>query len=275
MLNLTIIVAQFVAGIWSGSLALLSDAAHNVTDGAALALAWYAAHQAQRPADREMTYGYHRAGILAALANGVALVVIAAWVIWEAWERFANPPQVEMTALFIGGAVGLVANLLIAFKLRGSDDLNVRGAVLHMVGDAAGSAGVILGGVVMLYTGAYWIDPALSVLICLLIAWTARDVIRQSVRILMEGVPRGVDPTAVRTAIGEVPGVRGVHDLHIWSLTAGKNACSCHVAVDGTLTVSGTADLRQEILHRLEHMGISHATVQFEEPGADCNRCET
>jgi cobalt-zinc-cadmium efflux system protein len=261
-----IILAAEVAGGWlSHSLALLSDAGHVLTDIAAIGLAWYALNQAQRPANARMTFGYHRSGILAALINAVTLWGVAIVILLEAYQRLRQPQPIIGGWLFASAAVGLALNLYLAWGMRDDHQLNVRSAVLHMIGDAAASAAVIVGGAVMALTGWYVIDPLLSAAIALLIAFGAWRIVRQTVNILMEGIPLGIELDRVVQEMLAVDGVRSVHDVHIWSITSGRNALSCHVVMDGDLTIRESQAILRDMEHRLEHLGIGHVTIQTED----------
>lgn len=276
LLTIIILLAEVVGGFLSHSLALLADAGHVVTDMAAIGLSWYALKQGEKPTNGRMTYGYHRAGILAALVNGAALLLITVWILLEAYGRFAHPTPVNSGWMFIGAGVGLAINLYLGLGMRGDEDINVRSAVLHMLGDAAASAAVIVGGAIILLTGWYTVDPLLSVLIALLIAYGAWQIVRQTVVILMEGTPKGVRFEQVIAAIRAVPGVGAVHDVHVWSITSGRNALSCHLVVDGALTVRDSQPILRDIEHQLIHLGIHHVTIQTEDadhPHQDTDLC--
>jgi cobalt-zinc-cadmium efflux system protein len=264
-LTMLILVVEVLGGVFSGSLALLSDAGHVLTDIAALGLSWYAMKQAERPSNQRMTYGYYRAGILAAFINGITLILITLWILWEAYQRFQRPEQVAPTWMLISAGIGLATNLYLGLGMSHHHDINVRSAVLHMMGDAAASAGVMVGGVIIAFTHWYPIDPILSVLIGLLIAFGAWRIVQQTVVILMEGTPRDVDLDRVVGAIRSVPGVNNVHDVHAWTITSGRNALSCHIALNGSQTVTDSQSVIREIEHRLAHLGIGHVTVQMED----------
>lgn len=264
-LTLVILIVEVLGGWISGSLALLSDAGHVLTDIAALGLSWYAMKQAERPSNEKMTYGYYRAGILAAFINGITLIVITLWILFEAYHRFQHPEHVTPTWMFISAAIGLGLNLYLGLGMRHEDDMNVKSAVLHMLGDAAASAGVIVGGIIILFTHWYVVDPILSVLIALLIAVGAWRIVKQTVVILMEGTPNDVDLNKVIDAVRSVPGVQNVHDLHVWTITSGKNALSCHIALNGSTTVTASQSVVREIEHRLAHLNIGHVTIQTED----------
>ncbi|QHT63703.1 cation transporter [Paenibacillus lycopersici] len=264
-LSFIILVVEVAGGLISHSLALLSDAGHVLTDIAAIGLSWYAMKQSLKAPSEAFTFGYHRSGILAAFVNALSLILIAVLILWEAVKRFQAPEEVESTWMFISAGVGLAMNLYLGLGLSKEENINVRSAVLHMMGDAAASAGVIAGGLIIRFTGWYAVDPILSVLIAVLIAFGAVGIVRQTVHILMEGMPKGVSLQKVVGTIESVPGVHGVHDLHVWSITSGKNALSCHVTLDGRITIEESQAILREIEHRLLHLNIGHCTVQMED----------
>ncbi|MCB1021313.1 MAG: cation transporter [Acidobacteria bacterium] len=260
------IVIELVAGIQANSLALLSDAGHNFTDTLALALAWAAFRWQQMPPDESRTFGYHRAGVLAAFVNSLTLVALSVWIFVESYHRFLEPRQVQETIMIVVAGAGLVVNLAVMKALHSASahDINVRSAFVHMLGDALGSVGIIVGGFIIRATGLEWIDPLLSVLIGVLILWTAFDIVRESLNILLEGLPRGLTREDVWTALKSVDGVADVHDLHIWSLSSSEHALSCH-AVIADLPPSASGAILRRMNHMLaDRFGIGHTTVQFE-----------
>ncbi len=265
-----VLAAEIVGGILSNSLALLSDAGHVFLDVFALALSYVALRLAQLPADESHTFGFHRAKVLAALANSLLLFVMVFFIAREAWERWLHPREVNSGLMLGVAVVGLAANLLVAQVLRAHDhdDLNTRSAFWHVLGDALASVGVIAGAVLIAATGWYVVDPILSVLIALLILGGAWRIFRESVHILVEGSPPGIHTREVAAAIGAVPGVRNVHDLHIWSVGPGYTSLSAHVVLDDQ-ALAQTQGIMDAIKQRLEaQFGIEHTTVQFE-----CNHC--
>jgi cobalt-zinc-cadmium efflux system protein len=272
MVTIAILVAELVGGYLSNSLALLSDAGHVFTDIAALGLAWYANVQAEKPATYAKTYGFHRAGILAALANALSLVIIAAVITYEAYQRILRPEPVDSVLMFSVAFVGLAANIFIARQLHSEheeENLNIRSAVLHVVGDAAASAAVLIGGVIILLSGFYLIDPILSVLISVVIIVGGWSIIVDALNIFMEGVPRGLNVEQLVQQLRTHPGVEDVHDLHVWSLAAGVNALSCHILV-ADQSLSDTGDTVNAITDMLrEKYHIRHSTIQLE-----CRNCE-
>jgi cobalt-zinc-cadmium efflux system protein len=260
-------IAEAVGGWLTNSLALLSDAGHMLTDVAAIALSMLAIWFASRPAPAQKTYGYYRIEILAAFVNGVTLVAIAALIIYEAWERVASPPEVdtlEMTAIAVGGlAINLVsAWILVGRHEHGPRSLNEHGAFLHVVGDALGSVGAIAAGVLMWWKGWYVADPIFSVGIALLIVVSSYNLIREAVNVLLEGTPAHINVAAVKEAMLEIDGIVDVHDLHVWSITSGRDALSAHVVCDvGVYGKEKLETVRREVRSKF---GISHLTIQLE-----------
>jgi cobalt-zinc-cadmium efflux system protein len=260
------VVAEVIAGFKANSLALLSDAGHNFTDALALLLAWFGFYFQAKPADEVKTYGYHRAGILAAFVNALTLLGLAGLIFFESYRRFLHPRHVHETTMLVVAAAGLAVNVAIMWGLRRQQkhDLNIRSAFVHMLGDALGSVGIIAGAVAIRYTGWQRIDPVLSALIAALIVWTAWGIVRESLNILLEGLPKGMDFQSVIQAMREVEGVLGVHDLHIWSLGSNFHALSCHVLIEDMPPSESDAILRRLNKMLAERFHIEHTTVQFE-----------
>jgi cobalt-zinc-cadmium efflux system protein len=260
------VLVELVAGLQAHSLALLSDAAHNFTDALAIGLAWVGLRFQTKPADETKTYGYHRASVLSAFVNALTLVALSAWILYESVLRLRTPEQVQETVMMAVAGLGLAINggIMIALRAASKDDLNIRSAFVHMLGDALGSVAIVLGAIAIRYTGWVRVDPLLSIVIALLIIWTAWDIIRESLNILLEGLPRGIRLADVTEAMGGVKGVLGVHDLHIWSLGSNTHALSCHVLIEDVPPSASDCILRS-LNSVLEHkFGISHTTVQFE-----------
>ncbi|MCM2317019.1 MAG: cation diffusion facilitator family transporter [Thermoanaerobaculia bacterium] len=271
-LTSTYLICEVVGGYLTGSLALLADAGHMLTDVAGLGLALLAIRIAARPATPERTYGYHRVEILAALANAVALLGISIFVLFEAWGRFRNPPVVESRGMLLVAVVGLIVNIIGVLILRkgSGENLNVRGAYFEVLSDMLASVGVMLAGCIMWATGWYYADPIVSALIGLLIIPRTWVLLREAVGILLEGTPSDVDLGAVRSALADLPGVVEIHDLHVWTLTSGMNAMSAHVTV-------GDGEDLGELLNAIQdaittRFPIGHVTVQLEHAGA--RNCE-
>ncbi len=281
-LTVGFVVFEAAAGIRSHSLALLSDAGHNFADAFALVLAAIGFYLQMRPADQNKTYGYLRAGVLAAFVNALSLIVLAGFLFFESYQRLLNPQPAAEGTMMIVAAVGLVMNLGIAWGLGGAhghahshggghdhqghshDDLNIRGAWIHMMGDAASSAAIILGAFAMRATGWLLIDPILSILIGVGIVWSAWDIVKDSLNILLEGLPKGLSLAHVSQELGEVPGVIDVHDLHIWSLGSEAHALSCHVLIEDMPPSASESILRAVNCILRDRFQIQHTTVQFE-----------
>lgn len=258
---------ELIGGWLANSLALLADAAHMLTDVAALALSLFVLWFARRPARAEKTYGYLRLEILAALINGVALVAISGAIFWQAYQRLRTPEPVEGGLMLAVAAAGLLVNLGAAILLHSSasHNLNVRGAYLHVLGDLAGSAGVIIAAIIIIATGYTAADPIISIVVGLLILFSSWKLVRESVDVLLEAVPAHIDLAEVRRALDQVPGVADVHDLHVWTVTSGYLAMSGHAVVQDP---QNNQRVLQDIHRSMrERFGIAHITVQLERPG--------
>ena len=265
-LTAAFVVVEVAAGLFANSLALLTDAVHNVTDVLALALTWWALRAAMRPAYSGKTYGYHRAGILVALVNATVLAIIALAIFYDAYRRLLAPPEVKANVLIGVGVVAIIVNLVTARLVkRGSEhDLNLRSAYVHLLSDVLSTIGAVAAGIVILLTGLNWLDPLVGILIGLLILWNAWGILHESVNILMEATPTDVDVDAMLSDILHVEGVRGVHDLHIWSITRGLRTLSAHILTNDIPISEGTkiqAAVSETLYHKY---GIAHATLQLE-----------
>jgi cobalt-zinc-cadmium efflux system protein len=270
-LTLGFVAAEAAAGWLANSLALWSDAAHNFADALALLLSWYAVSVARRPADARRTFGYHRAGILAALANAVSLVGMALVIFWAALQRLRAPEPVQSGPMIGVALTAVLLNGAISLWLRGEarHDLNIRSAYLHMLGDAVSALGVVAAGVVVALTGIDLADPIASLLIGGLILWSAWGVLAEAVHILLEGAPSHLDVAALEQGVRGVPGVLGVHDLHVWTVASGIIACSCHIVVSEQSARGGQQVLRA-VAELLRHrFGVVHSTIQVEVEGCD------
>jgi cobalt-zinc-cadmium efflux system protein len=259
------IVLLVVAGIRSHSLALLSEAGHNLSDFLALLLSLAAVYLQSRPPSATKTYGYHRAGVLVALVNSVSLVVIAFFIFYQAVKRLQNPEPVHAGMMIWVAAAGVVMNGVIALLLwRSGRDVNIRSALLHEIGDTLSTAAVIAGGWAILLTGKQWIDPALSIGIGALILWSSFGIVRETLNILLEGTPRGMKVDAVEACMRAIGGVNDVHDLHVWSIGSESHALSAHVKI-ADMPMSESDSILREINERLDSdFGIRHTTIQFE-----------
>ncbi len=260
------VVVEAGSGYLANSLALLTDAAHNLTDVIALALSWYAIHLTLRASNSRRTFGYHRAGILVALINSTTLVVLTAGIFYEAFRRFNSPPEVKSGFLIGIGLIAFFVNLGTALLVRtGSHgDLNLHSTFLHLMGDALATIGAVIAGVLIFFTKANWLDPLVSVVIGGLIIWNAWGILRETVDILLEATPRDVDMNAMVREILQVKGVLGVHDLHVWSITRGMRTMSAHILTED-VAISAGAVIQGQILQLLmNHYNITHATLQLE-----------
>jgi cobalt-zinc-cadmium efflux system protein len=267
--TLAYIVLLVVAGVRAHSLALLSEAGHNLSDLLALLLSLAAVYLQSRPPSSTKTYGYHRAGVLAALVNAVSLVAVSVFIFFEAFRRLQHPRPVQASLMMWVAALGVVMNGVIALLLyrfagRTGGDVNIRSALLHEVGDTLSTAAVIAGGWAILVTGNYWIDSALSFGIGVLILWSGFGIVRETLNILLEGTPRGMKLERVESAIRTIDGVNDVHDLHVWSIGSETRALSCHIAIADIPPSISERILRdvKECLRR--DFRIDHTTIQFE-----------
>ena len=267
--TLAFVAIEVFAGIRAHSLALVSDAGHNFTDALALLLAWFGLYLQSRPADEVKTFGYHRAGVLTALANALTLAALSLWIFYESWQRLRHPQPVQETVMMGVACAGILLNGGVMWGLRVArhSDINVRSAFVHMLGDLLGSFAIIAGALAIRYTGWNGVDPLLSILIGLLIVWTAWDIIKEALNILLEGLPRGLELQSVIRCLRDVEGVLDVHDLHIWSLGSSTHALSCHVLIED-VPPSASNCILARINEKLAHcFDINHTTVQFEHVG--------
>lgn len=271
LVTFVFMVAELTVGILSNSLALIGDALHNFTDVLALLLALFGVRLARRPANAVKSYGYQRAGVLTAFVNAGTLMAFTIFIFVEAAQRFRIPEAVNAKTMLITASVAVVLNAAIAWSLRTDrqSDLNIQSAVLHMIGDAASSAGIILAAVLIRETKMVFWDPAVSILIGVMILWSSWGVLREALNLLLEGTPRGIDPEAVTRSLAAIEGVHGVHHLHIWALGPARPALSCHLMV-GDIPVKTTGRLLDRVTEMLEHeYSIAHTTIQFEFASCD------
>lgn len=266
-LTFTYFIVEVIGGVLTNSLALLADAAHMLTDVVGLGLALFAIWMAQKPATPQKTYGYYRVEILAALANAIILFGVSFYILYEAYRRFQQPPEVASLPMLAVAVVGLGINLIGFFILRkgAQGSLNVKGAFLEVVSDALGSVGVIIAALIMWSTGWYYADPIFGVLIGLFILPRTWNLLTQAVNILMEATPAHINITAVEQAMLEVPGVQAVHDLHVWTITSGVDALSTHVMIADASESQIDSRVLETITAKLkEDFGIDHTTIQIE-----------
>ena len=274
-LNLVFVVAEFLAGFWYNSLGLLSDAGHNLGDVASLVLAMLAFRLAKVQPTSRYTYGYKKSTVLVSLLNAVILLVAVGIIIGESVGKLFHPQPVEGDAIAWVAGIGVVINAVTAwlFMKDKDKDLNVKGAYLHMAADALVSLGVVVSGLVISRTGWYVIDPVIGLLIALIIIYSTWGLLRDSLRLSLDGVPMGTDIGKVENAIREVPGVQDVHHLHIWAISTTETALTAHIVIKDTNQME---TVKHEIKHELEHVGVQHATLEFETTGACCSEpcCE-
>lgn len=266
------LLAEIIGGIVANSLALLSDAGHVLTDFIALGLSWYALMQAARPASSKMTFGYHRLGIITAMINALSLVGIVIYIFWEAYQRWNNPEPVNSGIMFFVALAGLVVNVVVALWLHSGakENLNVRSAFWHAAGDGLASVGVMVGGILIYLTGANQIDTIVSLVIGGIIAFPAFKMIKEAYNIIMEASPSHVDSGKIAREITSVPGVKGVHDLHIWSVAPGLHMLSGHILIEDLPIKKGT-EISNNVSQMLEDKyHIGHCTIQLE-----CESCES
>jgi len=273
-------IAEIIGGLWSGSLALLSDAGHMFTHLFALGVSYLALRWADRPVSEGKSFGYYRGEVLAALINGLTVLAVVAFIVYEAVEGLIDPGAVRTGEMLIVAGVGLLVNAATALLLwrAGRDDLNIKSALVHLMGDLGSSVAVVVGGLVMRYTGFWLLDPLLSLLIAGVILVWSWGLLRESVHILLQGTPRGVDPAAVRRLLADRPCVIEVVDLHLWSVTKGMNVLTAQLRVDGALTIDEAAGLRRNLSAELQReYDVMHATLELipaDEPGGhDCALC--
>ena len=274
MMTATFMVVEVIGGFLSGSLALIADAGHMLTDSASIGLALFAIWLAKRPASAERTYGYNRAEILAAAANALSLWMISAWIIWEAIHRFFDPQEIEGGTVLIVGGIGLIVNVVAAYMLHGASEhsLNVEGALQHVIADLMGSVAVIISAVIILLTGWDIVDPILSILIALLILSSSWNLVTSVLQVLVEGTPDHLDLYKLCSDMEDVPGVTVIHDVHAWTVTSGYVSLTAHVLADPAH--AGDYDDMLRELRRIanEEHGIAHSTIQLETSVKGCDR---
>ena len=267
LVTFAVFLGEVIGGIWSGSLALLSDAAHVLSDVLSLLLSWLAIYLSTRPATASRTYGYHRAEVFAAFLNGVSLIGISAWLFYEAYHRYIEPQPIKVSGMLIVACLGFVANLIILWQLHGEShgNLNVRSAVLHVIGDTLSSVGVVIGGAIIYWTGWYPADALLSFLIGGIILFSAVNVTKDAVHILLENSPRNADAHTVAEHLRRLDAVKDVHDMHIWSLCSNYCVLSAHIVLDEDTGLAPDRILELINAELQTHFGIGHTTLQLEQ----------
>ncbi|BDH63556.1 cation transporter [Ureibacillus massiliensis 4400831 = CIP 108448 = CCUG 49529] len=259
---------EAIGGILTNSLALLSDAGHMLSDSISLAIALVAFRLGEKASNNKKTYGYKRFEVLAAVINGITLILIALYIFYEAIQRFIAPPEVASTGMLMISIVGLLINILVAWiMLRGGDtkeNLNLRAAFLHVMSDMLGSVAAIIAAILIMLFNWGWADPIASVIVAVLVFVSGIRVTNSAIHILMEGTPTNIDLNVIIKIFEKVEGVKNIHDLHVWTITSGQHALSCHAVVDGGLTINDSQKILRLIEHELEHQGIGHVTIQLE-----------
>ena len=274
LLNGGFVIVEAAAGFLSGSMALVADAGHNLSDVLGLIIAWVASSAAKRPASDRFTYGMKSSGMLAAFANGMLLLVAIMLIAFETVHRLLVPVQPDAQVMIWVAGIGIVINVFTALLfMRGSkSDINIRGAFIHMAADALVSVGVVLGGLAILFSGQVWIDPLISFVILAVIAWGTWGLLRDSIRMGLLAVPENIDVEAVRATLESLPGVEKVHDLHIWPMSSHEIALTAHLVMPGGCP--SDAFLHDAANALVDHHGIGHTTLQVERGMRDCNACE-
>ena len=259
---------ELIGGVWTNSLALLSDAGHMFSDALALGLSLIAFHLSERPVNHHRTYGYHRFEVIAAALNGLALIIIAILIIYEAIGRLIHPPEIATMGMLIISIIGLVINIIVALYMHHSSDaehnINMQSAYLHVLGDLFGSIGAIIAAVLMIIFGWSWADPVSSIMVAILIGFSAWGILKTTLQVLMEGTPSVLELETLHQIMLSVEGIQSVHDLHVWTITSNMHALSCHIVVDGKLSVAEAEQLVKTLEHKLHQYQIYHVTIQIE-----------
>ena len=271
-LNLVFVLVEATAGFQTGSLALLTDAGHNLSDVGSLLLSLFAFHLARKQTTQRYTYGFRKFTIWASLFNGLLLMAAVGGIGYEAIRRLAEPPEIPGFTVALVAGIGILVNSISAwlFHRDKDQDLNIKGAYLHLAADAAVSAGVVLAGLLMQWTSWQWLDPAISFLIIAIIVWSTWGLLRDSFRLALDGVPPQIDPTQIRQAALKIKGVADIHHLHIWAMSTMENALTAHLVLEEGLAVEQVSALKEHFRHELEHLNIQHATLETEFESEDC-----
>jgi cobalt-zinc-cadmium efflux system protein len=275
LLNILFVIVEFAAGLFSNSLALISDAGHNLSDVASLALALLAFKLLKVKATEKFTYGYRKASILISLLNAVILLVAVGSIGYESIQRFLAPRPVDTNVVIYVAAIGIVINLvsaLLFFRDR-KKDLNLKGAYLHLMVDALVSIGVVMAGILMAYTNWLWVDPFISVIIMIIILMSTWNLLRDSLSLSMDAVPTNISIETIREAALKLTGVKDIHHIHVWAMSTAENALTAHLVISDTISHEETSNLKNEFKHKLEHMGIQHATLETEVDGCTEKPC--
>ena len=272
-INMLYVVIEFVAGFYYNSLSLISDAGHNLSDVAALALALLAFRLVKVKANDKFTYGYRKSTILVSLINSVVLFIAIGGILWESIQRINNPVEIQGVSISIVAAIGIVINAVSAFLFfkEKDNDLNVKGAYLHLMADAAVSLGVVVSGVLISWLHIYWLDMVMSLIIVVVIFYSTWNLFKDSLSLTLDGVPKGIDLQKVISEIKEVEGVIDVHHLHVWAISTSQNAMTAHIIIHSNTGIEQLNILKKNIKHELKHVNIHHATLEFETEDENCN----
>jgi cobalt-zinc-cadmium efflux system protein len=266
VLNMTFVVIEFLSGFYTNSLALLSDAGHNLSDVATLGLSLFAFRISKRKATATYTYGFHKSTILASLINAVILLIAVGSIGWEAIQRFISPEETQGKVISIVAGIGIVINTVSAFLFfRDKEkDLNVKGAYLHLALDAVVSAGVVIAGLIISYTGLKWIDPLISLVIMAVVIYSTWGLLTESLKLSLDAVPYAINMEEVRKEMLKTKGIRSIHHIHIWAMSTTRNAMTAHLILEKDLTDKEVAEIKHKMKHSLEHMNIQHVTLETE-----------
>ena len=266
VLNAAFVVVEFVTGIYTNSLALLSDAGHNLSDVATLVLSLFAFKIAKKKATERYTYGFHKGTILASLVNAVILLIAVGSIGWEAIQRFMHPEETQGKVISIVAAIGIVVNGVSAlFFFRDKEnDLNVKGAYLHLFADMLVSVGVVIAGIIIFYTDIKWIDPLISLIIMIVVLFSTWSLLAESFRLSLDAVPEDINMEKIKAEALKVKGVKEIHHIHVWAMSTTKNAMTAHLILDENLNQKQIAEIKHTLKHELEHLNIQHVTLETE-----------
>jgi cobalt-zinc-cadmium efflux system protein len=277
VLNAAFVVIEFVTGLSTHSLALISDAGHNLSDVATLFLSLFAFRMARRKANKTFTYGFHKSTIIASLTNAVILLIAVGSIGWEAIQRFLHPVETKGQVISIVAAIGIGINATSAFLFFRDrhKDLNIKGAYLHLLLDALVSVGVVIAGILISVTGIQWIDPLVSIVIMVVVIYSTWGLLKESLRLSLDAVPASIDVEKVKAVILETKGVKDIHHIHIWAMSTTRNAMTAHLILDDTVSEADVVKIKQEVKHTLEHLNIQHATLETERKDCKETDCDT
>lgn len=275
ILNSTFVLIEFISGFYFNSLALLSDAGHNLSDVASLGLALFAFRISKAKSTQKFTYGFHKSTILVSLVNAVILLIAVGSIGYEAILRFIKPEETQGSVISIVAAIGIIINAvsaLLFFRDR-KKDINIRGAYLHLAVDAIVSLGVVIAGIIISYTHLYWIDPAISLVIMFVVIFSTWNLLTESLRLTLDAVPENVDMEKVKQEVEKMTGVKSIHHIHVWAMSTTKNAMTAHLIVENDLPEKQIAEIKHQLKHELEHHNIQHATLETESQNCHEEEC--